>query len=333
MGRRGLRRRQSKKSGQGSKGAWGSILDRKIIGAVLTTAVLLIPPALSTCPGETEMASECGGAKAASTGNCLVCVAGKSQFAGCPAEAIDSYCSGSPSPARVFGSCKDAAHSFMDCRGASSCAVLVLETGKGDGYYSHKSPSVHGLWPQSGHYGNSACVIPKSSTTVPGFLPRCYDNEESKADLPHQLTFVQHEWEKHGACSGATDEAGYFDNICALARQGTELMDNSKPLQSIANTLHNAGLPVYCVDTSSSQIYISACASRNGGNHRILSEQQQPSCDAKTLHQVTDEVNAQCCGADDTACANGMPTSWYVGLYMFLSRPPCVPDFVALHFC
>ena len=151
----------------------------------------------------------------------------------------------------------------MDCRGASSCAVLVLETGNGDGYYSHKSPSVHGLWPQSGHYGNSACVVPKSSTTVPGFLPRCYDNEESKADLPHQLTFVQHEWEKHGACSGAADEAGYFDNICALARQGTELMDNSKPLQSIANTLHNAGLPVYCVDTSSSQIYISACASRN----------------------------------------------------------------------
>jgi len=79
---------------------------------------------------------------------------------------------------------------------------------------------------------------------------------------------------------------------------------------------------------------IAAAAREAAGNHRILSEQQQqqPSCDAKTLHQVTDEVNAQCCGADDTACANGMPTSWCVGLYMFLSRPPCVPDFAALRF-
>ena len=85
---------------------------------------------------------------------------------------------------------------------------------------------------------------------------------------------------------------------------------------------------------------IATAAVGGEGNHRILSEQQQqqqqqqqPSCDAKTLHQVTDEVNAQCCGADDTACANGMPTSWCVGLYMFLSRLPCVPDFVALDFC
>lgn len=45
-------------------------------------------------------------------------------------------------------------------------------------------------------------------------------------DLSHQLTFVQHEWEKHGACSGAADEAGYFDTICTLARQGTHAADN-----------------------------------------------------------------------------------------------------------
>ena len=80
-----------------------------------------------------------------------------------------------------------------------------------------------------------------------------------------------------------------------------------------------------------------AAAAEDGGNHRILSEQQQqqqqqPSCDANTLHQVTDEINEQCCGADDTACANGMPTSWCVGLCMFLSRPPYVHAAAALHF-
>ena len=233
--------------------------------AVLAAAVLLLSRAgaQAPCPGAAETERTCGGAKAASVGNCLVCLAQHSQFSSCSADAMDSFCSGIPSPALVFGSCKDAAHDFMDCRGAASCAVLVLETGNGDGYYSHDSPSVHGLWPQSGQYGNSACVLPKTATTVPGFLPPCYDNDESQADLPHQLSFIQHEWEKHGACSGAADEAGYFNNICALARQGTQLMDKTKPLQSIANTLHDAGLPVYCVDTSSSQIYISACASRS----------------------------------------------------------------------
>lgn len=172
-----------------------------------------------------------------------------------------------PSGPQVFGSCKDEAHSFMDCHGAASCAVLVLETGNGTGYYAHESPSVHGLWPQSGRYGSSACVSPRNATAVAGFLPPCYDNaeahEHNNTNLAHQLDFVQHEWTKHGSCSGALDEAGYFDTICGLARQGTHLMDNSRPLQSIANTLYDAGLPVYCVDTGSSQVYLSTCASRN----------------------------------------------------------------------
>jgi hypothetical protein len=52
-----------------------------------------------------------------------------------------------PTPARSsFPSCKGLR---MDCNGAETCGVVVLETGKGAGYYKHTQPSVHGLWPQS----------------------------------------------------------------------------------------------------------------------------------------------------------------------------------------
>lgn len=198
---------------------------------------------------------------------------------------------GGGGPAPSFGSCKDAGHKFMDCRGAASCAVLVLETGQGEGYYRHATPSVHGLWPQSGHYGNSACVRPKSTATVAGFLPACYDNAEAQADLPHQQSFVQHEWEKHGVCSGAADEAAYFDNICRLARRGIELMDNTKPLQSIASALDGAGLPVYCIDSAESQIYLSACAVRNAATGALAWQLAPPQEFATVCDPATSENN------------------------------------------
>jgi hypothetical protein len=149
-----------------------------------------------------------------------------------------------PPPPVVFGSCKGRT---MDCNGAESCGVVVLETGMGQTFYKHDSPSVHGLWPQDGAYGNSACIAPQSSSTVDAYLPPCYNNEEAQQDPAHQREFVQHEWEKHGRCSGAANEQQYFGQICALADQGTKLMDNKKPLQAIANDLKHAGLPVYCV--------------------------------------------------------------------------------------
>ena len=58
---------------------------------------------------------------------------------------------------------------------------------------------------------------------------------------------------------------GYFDQICTLADQGTKLMDNNKPLQTIANDLLAHGLPVSCVDDDpkNQQIYLSVCANRD----------------------------------------------------------------------
>ena len=49
---------------------------------------------------------------------------------------------------------------FMDCRAASLCGVVTLETGLGGGKYQHDQPVVHGLWPQVGKYGSSSCTGP-----------------------------------------------------------------------------------------------------------------------------------------------------------------------------
>jgi hypothetical protein len=50
----------------------------------------------SSCPGDyaEQMESLCGAAKAASAGNCFVCLAQHSQFRGCAGAAFDSYCLG-----------------------------------------------------------------------------------------------------------------------------------------------------------------------------------------------------------------------------------------------
>jgi ribonuclease I len=61
--------------------------------------------------------------------------------------------------------------------------------------------AVHGLWPQNGNYGTSACVPPKDSDTRKAYLPPCYDNDEAQKDLVHQETFVEHEWTKHVSSS------------------------------------------------------------------------------------------------------------------------------------
>jgi hypothetical protein len=47
--------------------------------------------------------------------------------------------------------------------------------------------------------------------------------------------------------AGAANEQGYFEQICTLAARGTELIDNTQPLQKIASELSGHGLPVFCI--------------------------------------------------------------------------------------
>ena len=66
---------------------------------------------------------------------------------------------------------------FMDCGGAPVCGVLTLESGYGGGRYRHEEPVVHGLWPQVGKYGNSACVPPRDRA-APAALASCFRQPE-----------------------------------------------------------------------------------------------------------------------------------------------------------
>ena len=66
-----------------------------------------------------------------------------------------------------------ASPNFMECGSARLCGVLTLESGLGPGRYEHEEPVVHGLWPQVGKYGNSACVPPRDRA-APAALASCF---------------------------------------------------------------------------------------------------------------------------------------------------------------
>lgn len=146
----------------------------------------------------------------------------------------------------------------MDCgTGVSLCGVLVLESGYGADHYEHSTPVLHGLWPQTSPYGTSECIAPQDSSDLVHTL-NCYDD----------LYFQQHEWGKHGVCAGVVDAADFFGQICSLADAPLKVMAAVKatggPLSAMETAVANAGHPVYQVDSENEQIYLSACAGRDG---------------------------------------------------------------------
>eukprot|EP00536_Pseudo-nitzschia_multiseries_P004673 jgi/Psemu1/285261/fgenesh1_pg.79_\ len=158
---------------------------------------------------------------------------------------------------------------FMHCGTAPLCGVLALETGYGGGYYNHDEPRVHGLWPQTDPYGDSACIAPntESDTTE---IHYCYDDD---ADTPkHEISFENHEWEKHGVCAGVTDADAFFDLVCSLSKKPLAVMAKVReeqpsaniPLDHFVRALKSEGYPVFYTDNHYKQILLSACASENG---------------------------------------------------------------------
>lgn len=155
----------------------------------------------------------------------------------------------------------------MDCgEGVPLCGVLTLETGYGGGYYHHAHPSVHGLWPQVGEYGSSACIPPRVSAASPTRLYPCY--AAPAAERAHQLEFEQHEWSKHGTCAGAADADDFFAQVCNLSSAPLALLSAERQkggsLADMTAALKQAGYPLRTVDPPHSQLELSACASDDG---------------------------------------------------------------------
>jgi hypothetical protein len=77
---------------------------------------------------------------------------------------------------------------IMQCGpGVPLCGVLTLETGEGPGLYGHPTPSVHGLWPETGAYGSSACIRPRGSAFDPAVLFPCY---AVRSGVPSQVSLL-----------------------------------------------------------------------------------------------------------------------------------------------
>jgi len=152
---------------------------------------------------------------------------------------------------------KEHMRSFMDCRGAIQCGVLVLETGYGPRHYSHSRPRVHGLWPETGRFGTSRCLAPRDKA-FPEKVFSCYGS----------LWFQKHEWRQHGWCAGVASASDFFQQVCALSEAPLAMMANGKRLDAtldqMAASLSSAGYPVWHVDPRDSQVYLSACRSNAG---------------------------------------------------------------------
>eukprot|EP00614_Pseudopedinella_elastica_P024129 CAMPEP_0172625300 /NCGR_PEP_ID=MMETSP1068-20121228/142919_1 /TAXON_ID=35684 /ORGANISM="Pseudopedinella elastica, Strain CCMP716" /LENGTH=263 /DNA_ID=CAMNT_0013434549 /DNA_START=1 /DNA_END=793 /DNA_ORIENTATION=- len=157
----------------------------------------------------------------------------------------------------------------MECGGVPLCGVLTLESGNGEGYYNHKEPTVHGLWPEVGAFGDSSCSSPTESSADPTTVYPCYsDSADDTADDSHQLSFESHEWASHGMCAGVKDAEDYFSQVCALSSAPLATMTGVKSagggLEEMATALKASGYEVFNIDTYNSQVELSACAKPPG---------------------------------------------------------------------
>jgi len=138
---------------------------------------------------------------------------------------------------------------YLDCRGSPSCGVLTLESGFGSGKYHHELPSVHGLWPEVGSYGNAPCLKPVDPAAL-DHLSGCYDD----------LSFQTHEWDKHGKCAGVDNAEDYFDQVCGLASKPLNVMVAAGETWEDMLQAMMEQFPVWNVDESQKQVEITACA-------------------------------------------------------------------------
>lgn len=163
----------------------------------------------------------------------------------------------------------------MNCgTGVPLCGVLTLESGLGSGNYQHKAATVHGLWPQTGEYGSSKCIAPTDKADATQIY-ECYKTAESIKDPTGQLSFINHEWEKHGFCAGVKSADDFFGQICSLSSAPVAVIEKAKEanaqFDAMVQAVKDAGYPVFEKDTANDQIELSVCSGPNSGNKWVIS--------------------------------------------------------------
>ncbi|KAJ3268119.1 hypothetical protein HDV01_003397 [Terramyces sp. JEL0728] len=135
----------------------------------------------------------------------------------------------------------------IDCQGAPYCGVLALEAGRGSGNYRQPTPMVHGLWPETGSFGNSQCAGGDSNAPVP--LAGCYND----------LSFQTGEWQKHGVCGG-TDPATFFNQVCSLSAGPLQKMAGMRSQGLTIQQMASQFTGVYQTVSATDSIELYACA-------------------------------------------------------------------------
>lgn len=162
--------------------------------------------------------------------------------------------------------------------GVPLCGVLALESGLGLGVYHHTRPVVHGLWPETGAYGDSQCLRPSIDAGPPEVAAPCY--LEASRSEQEALRFQEHEWKRHGLCAGVPDATGFFRQVCNLAEgplrtlraareaqssRGSGIGRRNEEMRGLAAALGAAGYPVWAVaEGTGSEVQIAACAGSDG---------------------------------------------------------------------
>jgi len=139
------------------------------------------------------------------------------------------------------------------------------------GVYKHRHPTVHGLWPETGSYGNSRCVEPKDHSG-PEHIKKS-DYASSVGCFPDKH-LAKHEWRAHGKCAGTKDALDYFQQICQLSDNPLRVMNEAaeakgvehrkRELEGLAKELSEAGMHVWYIDNWHKQIYLSVCSAKDG---------------------------------------------------------------------
>lgn len=189
---------------------------------------------------------------------------------------------------------------YMNCGpGVPLCGVLALESGFGKGYYRHKQPVVHGLWPQVGNYGSSRCIAPKMNSRVTRTY-QCYVPAGNRV-----LWFEQHEWDNHGRCAGVKNTQDFFNQVCRLSEKALAIMSAQERggFNAMIASMRRNGAPIYSIDYYNDQIELSACAGYDGLWKIVPVANFQRACGG---HRSTAEFLETPIFAVASACAIGM---------------------------
>jgi len=147
----------------------------------------------------------------------------------------------------------------------SLCGTLTIESGLGKNHYHGVQPGVHGLWPEVKPYGTSECVTPLNTTfnindSNSGLMCN-YVNETRD-----NFWFAEHEWTKHGLCSGTGPALNYFIMMCTLGHPIVQMLAMSNTWLQMKESIAFSDWKdyIYKFDNKNKQFLFSVCSIGNG---------------------------------------------------------------------